>query len=51
MNYLESGDGLTADQLCEEEDDTKHMEQRLKIAKAINVDFDEVDYAISKMFF
>ena len=51
MAYLEGGHGLTSEQLYEEEDDDKHMEMRRRIADAIEVDFDEVDYAISKMFF
>lgn len=51
MEYLEGGHGLTADQLYNEEDDDKHMAMRHQIADAIDVDFDEVDYAISKMFF
>jgi hypothetical protein len=51
MFYLEGGHGLTAKQLYQEEDDDKHMEMRRKIADAIKVDFSEVDYAISKMFF
>ena len=51
MKYLEGGHGLTSDQLCEEEDDEKHMAMRHQIADAIKVDFDEVDFAISKMFF
>jgi hypothetical protein len=51
MAYLEGNNGLTADQLYEEEDDEKHMAQRHQIADGINVDFDEVDNAISEMFF
>ena len=51
MKYLEGGHGLTSDQLCDEEDDEKHMAMRHQIADAIKADFDEVDFAISKMFF
>jgi hypothetical protein len=51
INYLESGSGIAADDLYIDEDDELHNEKRRKIAEAIQVDFEEVDYAISKMFF